>query len=161
MAGADVIEAAIGITLLIIVSYVVIGSIMTTAEVVSNTQKDMTLVQEERLGTAIGIVYANYHTGTGIMDFQIKNMGNEIINYTTLEVMGTWGTDAPVFYKYGNGYSGTWHCIGIDPDTIHPKYVDPNEVLNGEIYDIGLPTHPIVFGAITPNGIINSTTNII
>jgi flagellar protein FlaF len=166
MAGADVIEAAIGITLLIVVSYVVIGSIMTTAEVVSNTQKDMTLLQQERLGTAIGIPAANYRPTYvipgGRMDFQIKNTGNQIINYTTMEVIVTWGTGAPVFYTYGNGYSGTWHCIGINPDTIHPKLVDSGEVLDGRIYD-GMgdpPGQPDAFGVVTSNGIINSTITI-
>jgi hypothetical protein len=119
----------------------------------------MTFLQEERVGTAIDITRAHYHSSTRF-EFQIENTGNQIINYTTLDVLVTWGTNAPVFYTYGDGYGGTWHRTDINPDTIHPGYVDPGEELYGRIYDIG-GTSPNGFGVITPEGIIDSTTNIV
>jgi archaellum component FlaG (FlaF/FlaG flagellin family) len=159
MAGADVIGAAICITLLVLVSYVVVGSIMTTAGVVSNTQNDMALSQEQRAGTSINIIEANHRPSSHRFDFQIQNTGNQIINYTKLEVIVTWDSDAPVFYKNGNGYSRTWYCLSITPDTTNPTYLDPGEVLVGRIYD-GMDVPPDGFGVVTPNGIIDSTTEI-
>jgi len=159
MAGAIIIASAIGILLLVLVGYVLVGSSLASADSIASAQKDMTLLQEERLGTAIDITHAHYQSSTSF-EFQIKNTGNQIINYTTLNVIVTWGTNAPVFYNYRDGYSGTWHRIGINPDTIHPTYVDPGEVLDGRIYDIG-GTKPNEFGVVTPEGIIDTTTVII
>ena len=55
MAVAGIIAAAVGVMLLIVVGYVVVGATITTAETVTNAQKDVTLQNEMRLGTAIVI----------------------------------------------------------------------------------------------------------
>ena len=55
MAVAGIIAAAVGVMLLIVVGYVVVGATITTAETVTNAQKDVTLQNEIRLGTAIVI----------------------------------------------------------------------------------------------------------
>ena len=82
MAGADVIEAAIGITLLLIVSYVVLGGITTAGDMVSTAKKDMTLMQEERLGTSITIADYHYDIIAGPIyeiHFRVLNNGNQVI----------------------------------------------------------------------------------
>jgi len=165
MAGADVIEAAIGITLLIIVSYVVIGGIMTTAEVVSNTQKDMTLLQEERLGTSINITDYHYQIsipGRWYIHFRVRNEGNQIIqNIDTTDVMLIRGSNAPLLYRYGSGtyLTMTWLNRGLErdsarnPEVINPNQWDPGEYLFGEIEVNFLPTTNDRLEVVLSNGV--------
>ena len=49
MAVAEIIGAAVGVLLLIIVAYIVVGSTLTTAETVSFAQKDLTLQQRSAI----------------------------------------------------------------------------------------------------------------
>jgi hypothetical protein len=172
MAGANVIEAAIGITLLIIVSYIVIGSIMTSGEVVSNSQKDITLSQSERLATNINVSYADtyefdstsfnhYH-----VRFRIRNTGNERIDFTKMGVVIIMTTpDLPNYYRYGSGINYEWNLenLRIDqscstPEVVNPGQWDPNEYLCGNVDRV--PTScgswvcpPVVFYAFTGNGV--------
>ena len=55
MAVAGIIAAAVGVMLLIVVGYVVVSATITTAETVTSAQKDVTLQNEMRLGTAFTI----------------------------------------------------------------------------------------------------------
>ena len=55
MAVAGIIAAAVGVILLIIVAYIVVGATISAAETVTSAQKDVTLQNEMRLGTAVVI----------------------------------------------------------------------------------------------------------
>ena len=165
MAGADVIEAAIGITLLLLVCYVVVGSIMTTAAVVSNAQKDMNQLQEGRLNTNIMVTYSDYWwDGTyHEMEFRIKNTGSTKIDYTKLNmVIITQDSPPPTIYinSVGNGVIesspvGTWDFEGIHQDEswtdeiVNLNQWDPGEFLYGWME---MTPHPTEFHVFTPNG---------
>jgi archaellum component FlaG (FlaF/FlaG flagellin family) len=142
MAGVDVIEAAIGITLLLIVSYVVIGSITTAAVTVTSAQNDITQSQLDRIGTSIMIADYHYHgpfSVTYYIDFRVKNTGNQVINDPDkMDLMVIRGSNPPLLYKYGSGSSGSnsWYYDGnydIDitqgAEIINPGQWDPGEMM--------------------------------
>ena len=159
------IEAAIGITLVLIVSYVVIGSIITAANTVSDTRKDITLQNEARLDT--DIVISNVSWGDPSSDklrFNITNTGSEVIgNLNATDVFVGNSTDTPKLYKfdlasspspgYGSATLGTWAYNSIWPDTTHPRMLDPGEMMAIKICN--LPTvHPnTLVGLTTSNGV--------
>ena len=162
MAGADVIEAAIGITLLLIVSYVVLGSITTAANTVSTAQKDITLQNEARLDT--GIMISNVSWNNDCLRFNITNIGSEVIgNLNATDVFVANSTDTPKRYRfdlasspspgYGSAILGTWAYSSICPDDTHPGLLDPGEMMLIKIYY--LPTvHPnTLVGLTTSNGV--------
>ena len=163
MAGADVIEAAIGISLLVIVSYVVIGSIITAANTVSDTRKDVTLQNEARLDTDIVISNVSWINNNCLL-FNITNTGSEVIgNLNATDVFVGNSTDTPKLYKfdlasspspgYGSATLGTWAYNSIWPDTTHPRMLDPGEMMAIKICN--LPTvHPnTLVGLTTSNGV--------
>ncbi len=78
MAVAGIIAAAVGVMLLIVVGYVVVGATITTAETVTNAQKDVTLQNEMRLGTAI--VITDPENSSSIITSNVTNTGTEIIS---------------------------------------------------------------------------------
>jgi len=167
-----VIEAAIGITLLLIVSYVVIGSIITAANTVSTAQKDMTLLQEELLGTSITV--ANYHydkygeTRYGI-DFRVLNNGNQVIrNINKMDVVLYHGSNTPKLYINGSGTLGeyTWKWIKFESsrdinEKINPNQWDPGEYLYGKIEVDYEPSNVDLLDIILANGVKASTTTAI
>jgi hypothetical protein len=173
MAGADVIEAAIGITLLLIVSYVVLGSITTAADTVSTARKDMTLLQEERLGTSIWMADAHYHGTFDVspnrIDFRVRNNGTQIIhNISQTEIMLMLSPNAPVLYKNGplTGLGiTTWFNNGLWLDTtgsqgeiINPGQWDPGEYLWGQVW---VDPQSNQLEVILSNGVKASTVNIL
>ena len=173
MAGADVIEAAIGITLLLIVSYVVLGGITTAGDMVSTAKKDMTLMQEERLGTSITI--ADYHYDviggpTYEIHFRVLNNGNQVIrNIDKMNVVFYHGSDTPKLLINGSGEVGTntWKMIELERDSgwhnevINPNQWDPGEYLFGEIQVNYVPSNVDLLEVILANGVTASTTTAI
>jgi len=173
MAGADVIEAAIGITLVLIVSYVVLGGITTAGDMVSTARKDMTLLQEERLGTSITI--ADYHYDviggpTYEIHFRVLNNGNQVIrNINKTEVFFYHGSDTPKLLINGSGTVGTntWTWIELDWDSVgHSEKVilnqwDPGEYLFCEIQVNYVPSDVDMLDVILANGVTASTTTAI
>ena len=168
MAGADVIGTAICGTLLVIVAYAVVGSIMTTTGVVINAQNDMALSQEQRLGTSITIsnpsaFWADPDPNHKIT-FNLKNTGSEPIrNFNSTDVIISVQGEVPVRYSFaadkvgtgGDGSSNTWSYITITPDNIHPKILDPGEMMSVQINNVvisGSP-HTISLTVATPNGV--------
>jgi len=53
MAVSEIIGAAVGILLLVIVAYVIVGGTLTAGETIATAQKDLTLQNEARLRTSI------------------------------------------------------------------------------------------------------------
>jgi archaellin len=173
MAGADVIGTAICIALLVIVAYVVAGSIITTAGMVTTTQMDMNRLQEERLNTDIVVAYYNLNkdeAGNHEVEFGIKNTGNTIINYTQMNmIIITQDAQRPTIYinRIGDGENGsspvgTWRTDGIwaglwpwPPEVVNPNQWDPGEYL---YVWIQTNPHPLEFYVFTPNGATGQVT---
>jgi archaellum component FlaG (FlaF/FlaG flagellin family) len=181
MAGTDVIGTAICIALLVVVAYVVAGSIMTTAAMVYNSQNDMNMQTEERLNTAIqfsdimGVGFSDWpelgfnfnpSDSTYTLHFHVKNTGLETIrNFTCMDVFVAQSGGAPVLYKFnansvdsignpcGDANGKTWNYYDIVPDDMNPAMLDPGEELSIDICKFGTsPTH-YMLGATTPNGV--------
>ena len=176
MAGADVIGTAICVALLVIVAYVVAGSILTTTGVVINTQSDMNRQIGARLNTAIqvnttpGPTFNQYDWSPNrwYIHFHIINTGNEVIsNFNSTDVYLATSTNAPVQYKFdgaaqdatfggrcGDANSRTWNYYDIFPDdNMNPGMLDPGEELSIDICNFNsIPDHFLV-GATTPNGV--------
>jgi flagellar protein FlaF len=134
VAVAEIIGAAVGVLLLIIVAYIVVGSTLSTAETVSNAQKDLTLQHESRLQTSF--VISDKSRNGPVVNISITNTGTEVISdfshmniftYTDGDIQGYRHL---IFDKMVCGAEGTW-CIpeelGIVPDIIHPNQLDPGE----------------------------------
>jgi len=158
-----VIEAAIGITLVLIVSYVVIGSITTAADTVSTAQKDITLQNEARLDTGIVISNVFWTSGTSYdyLRFNITNIGSEVIgNLNATNVFVANSTDTPKLYKfdlasspspgYGSAILGTWAYNSIQPGTVHTGILDPGETMTINIS---------YFPKVHPNTLVGVTTS--
>jgi len=125
MAGAEIIGAAIGVLLLILVGYLMIGSALTTAEVVASAQKDITIQGEARLQTAINISSVSFGTPTTLI---LKNTGQEpISDFTHMDVVLFYGVNSPQKYSYDSG--GTVDTWKHDPisGTMNPGTLEPGE----------------------------------
>ena len=178
MAGADVIGPAVCIILLVVVCYVVVGSIMTTSGVIFDAQQDMTRLQEERLNTDILVTYSWLWNGDpGLpadpheLEFFIKNTGSTKINYTELNmVIITKDSPPSVIFIYSTGTGeigsssvGTWWFEGIyqkddlswTKENINLDQWDPGEFVAGWIK---MNTHPDGFYVFTRNGATGSLT---
>lgn len=168
MAGGEVIGAAISILLLILVGYVLVGSTLTSAEVVATAQKDMTAIQEERLGTSIFIKNAvsSVVSGKTFVDFKVQNNGNQIIrDFNNINVMLVRGTDTPNLYNVGSGAltTNTWKNDGLYTDTsgtseiIDPLQWNPSEYLYGHI-EVDPALLPNQIKVILANGVTAETS---
>jgi len=157
MAVAGIIAAAVGVMLLIVVGYVVVSATITTAETVTNAQKDVTLQNEMRLGTAI--VITDPEKNSSIIISNISNTGNEIISdfrHMDVIVYDTGSNDYKVctYDSSGSGTNGTWDITNRYQDFIHPSELDP-----GEKYQIRVATRgssPYWFQITTSNGVYAS-----
>src|SRR4030042_2684674 len=128
MAVAGIIAAAVGIMLLIVVAYVVVGATLTTAETLTSAQKDVTLQNEIRLGTAIAISDPT-HTSSNITS-NVTNTGTEIVSdFKHMDVLvydtGTHGYQICTYDSGGSGIPGTWYISSHYLDFIHPSELDP------------------------------------
>ena len=115
MAVAEIIGAAIGVMMLVIVAYVLVGGVLTAAEVVNNAQKDNTLQQEIRLGTDFKITTINQDTYS--INISIQNTGNEVIrDFSHIDI-------------FVNNNTAGYQYLTIDdlPDNIRTKQLGPNK----------------------------------
>lgn len=154
MAVAEIIGAAVGVLLLVVVAYLLVGSTLTAAETMANAQKDLTLQNEARLRTSINIT-ANQPSMDKTVVINVTNNGNEIISdYSHMEVYSYNGTNGFQYYTYctlctpGTGY---WTIQSFENDYIHPNDLDPGERMNIIASFPGV--NPIRFQVTTSNGI--------
>jgi archaeal flagellar protein FlaF len=126
MAFASVLTSAIGILLLIITAYVLVGGTLATTETVVNAQTDMAALHVKMLGTSIKIESTNV-SGPATLDISVRNTGSEpIIDLVHMDVLLMSAGTPPVLYTKDSG----WRLDSISPDTVHPQQWDPGEVLN-------------------------------
>jgi flagellar protein FlaF len=163
MAAAEIIGAAIGVLLLMVVAYVVVSSTLTAAETVASAQKDLTLQNEARLSTSISLnrseIFSNITTF--VLNFSVTNTGNEIISDFDHTDIYTWdGVLSHDYQKYmyeksSTGTPGNW-SITIEHDVIHPNQLDPGEKMWVTVNYIG--DRPTWFQVTTNNGVYAQTT---
>ena len=157
MAIGEIVGAVIGALLLIIVAYLLVGSVLVASETVVNAQKDATLRHEARIGTAFTITNKSNIGST--ITYNISNTGTEIIrdfNHTEVLVRGT-GAYQLCRYDSIGGTPGTWNINNSyhpSPDTIHPHELDPGETFRVRVTLSGGP--PVWFQMTTSNGVYAS-----
>jgi flagellar protein FlaF len=159
MAVAEIIGAAVGVLLLVIVAYLLVGGTITVAETVSTAQKDLTLLQESRMRTSIalsGAVHQVTPLQSNFLNFTVTNNGNEVV--TDLSHVDIFSYDTAsnegVHYSYdvtGSGTPGTWFVVLFDKDTIHQQELDPGDVMR---VSVALPTDTYI-----PNSVQMTTSN--
>jgi flagellar protein FlaF len=160
MAVAEIIGTAIGTMLIIIVAYLLVGNVLNAAEVVSNAQKDMTLLQESRLHTDLSITHVE--VSVNAINLTITNTGTEIISDFP-------HTDVFVYTAGGAGYSEyqynatntmvpySWSGSIVN-DYVHPGELDPGETMFvNAYYPSGEPPVSFEVGICTDNGVYAST----
>jgi len=161
MAVAEIIGAAIGVLLLIVVAYILVGSTLTASETVVNAQKDITLVNEARLKTAISLNKNEISVSGSGLNFSVTNTGNEIVSdFSHMDVYTTDnGLSEYAHYKYDkdkSGAVGSWTITKIDNDYIHPNQLDPGEKAWGMAVFSG--PRPVWVQITTSNGVYAQTT---
>jgi flagellar protein FlaF len=160
MAVGDMIGAAVGVILLVIVAYLLVGSVLSTTQIVTNAQKSATLLEEEQLKTDVTITQASTQTDTDLntdMDINctIINTGNEVISdFAHMDVyVYDNNTGTYQLYLYStSGASGTWTIIGTGTDVIHPRELDPGETYRILVRTLGT-SKPSWFQITTGNAV--------
>ena len=159
MAVAEIIGTAIGTMLIIIVAYLLVGNLLNTAEVVSNAQKEMTLLQESRLHTDLSIT--NVTVSGNVINLTVENTGTETISDFP-------HTDIFVYNLGGAGYSEylynasvttlpySWSGSIINA-YVHPGELDPGESMYVNAYYPGSIPFTFRVGICTNNGVYAST----
>jgi flagellar protein FlaF len=134
MAVGDLIGAAVGVILLVIVAYLLVGSVLSTAQIVTNAQKSATLLEEQQLKTDFTIGQAEVDA-TGI-NCTITNTGNEpISDFSQMDVYvydnstGNYQVYRYVSSTSGTFGTGTWTTYTTGNDYIHSGELDPSETL--------------------------------
>lgn len=147
MSAGPLVASGIGILLLVVTAYVLVGGTLATTEVVVEAQSNLAMHQEARMRTAVEI------QNTTIVDnrtlyVEVKNTGSEpIVDIPLIDVYLHIG-GAPAYVPYGTG----WSKENITPDDIHPGEFDPGETLNLSVpyeMDADLTWVQVV----TPNGV--------
>jgi archaeal flagellar protein FlaF len=128
MAVAEIIGAAIGVLLLVIVAYLLVGGTLSTAETVVTAQKDMTLLQETRMRTSI-IVTDEQPDANNNLNFSITNNGEEAISdLPHMDIFSFNTARGYTHYTYDSENTGapyTWQIIRFENDYIHTSELDP------------------------------------
>jgi archaeal flagellar protein FlaF len=157
MAAAGIIGTAVGVILLIVVAYVVVGATLTAAETMANAQKDVTLQNQMRIGTAFTITDEIHNSS--IIYANITNTGTEIIrdfNHMDILVFDNESGDYRVctYDTTGGGLAGSWYISNYYQDYIHPSELDPGEKFQFRINTQG--NFPEWFQITSGNGVYAS-----
>jgi len=134
MAVADMIGAAVGVILLVIVAYLLVGSVLSTSQVVTNAQKSAFLLEEKQLKTNFYISSVNYTAGN--LNCSITNDGNEpISDFSHMDVIVLYNDPKQdQIYLYSTtGSPGTWTILNPMVNPIHPYELDPNDTFNIQV----------------------------
>lgn len=154
MAFASIIGSAIGILLLIITAYVLVGGILTTTQIAMNAQSEMTAIHIQMLGTEITPVSTT--VGNCTVDtpppkiiMKMNNSGSEPIDLSHIDVFVVKNTGtSPVPIKRASALSCTEWTWSVYPDT--KVQWRPTEVLTMNVtYAV---TPPATIQITTANG---------
>jgi flagellar protein FlaF len=144
MAVSEIIGAAVGVLMLLITAYMLMGGVLYTADVVTSAQKDNTLLQETRLGTDFEITNAEQSSDTSI-NINISNIGSEVIrDFSHMDIIVINNTEG---YQY----------ITLDSDIYKKIQLDPHHTIwvYATLYPPLKADNVIV---VTNNGVFNSKT---
>jgi archaeal flagellar protein FlaF len=157
VAVAEIIGAAIGVLLLVIVAYLLVGGTLTAAETVMTAQKDMTLLNEARLKTSINVTDTPKVVGN-VMTFSIQNNGEEAVSdLPHMDVFSFDPANGYVFYPYNaNGVTSTWEHVRFENDVIHAKELDPGVTM---VVQVTLPDSVAHIANVTPIQVQITTNN--
>ncbi len=145
MAFASIISSAIGIILLIITAYVLVGGVLTTTQVAMNAQSDMTAVHMKMLGTDITIDSISVENSSpNTIYLNMRNSGSEPVDLSEFNVFLEVPESAPVLIPKGSDV-GKW---SISPDIIQWR---PTEELNLSVKYAG--GYPVIIQLTTGNGV--------
>jgi flagellar protein FlaF len=160
MAVAEIIGAAIGVMLLVLVAYLLVGGTLSTAETVVTAQKDLTLLQEARLRTSISIVETDHAVNGSNLYFNVTNSGNErVSDLPHMEVFSFNKTHGYTYYRYSNDLSdGTWSPDHFQNDYIHVKELDPGVNMWGIVRFLPGDPKPDSIQVTTSNGVSASSS---
>ncbi|WP_332449532.1 flagellar protein FlaF [Methanoculleus sp.] len=148
MSAGPLVASGIGILLLVVTAYVLVGGTLATTEVMVEAQNNLAVHQETRMRTAIAI--QNTTIADQTLRVEVKNTGSEpIFDIPSVDVYLQSG-GVPVYIPYGN-----WSNEGITPDEIHPGGLDPGETLTLAV-EFAAPD-PTWVQVVTPNGVSSST----
>jgi len=158
MAVADLIGAAVGVLLLVIVAYMLVGSTLSTAGIVTNAQKAVTLQEQTQLRTDFNISEV---TPVDDITFNctITNTGKEIISdFSHMDIIVyDRNTDDYQLYTYSTVVSpGTWTIVDKGLDIIHHSELDPGESYRVQVTTSGIGISPYWFQITTGNGVYAS-----
>ncbi len=158
MAVAEIIGAAVGVMMLVIVAYMLVGSVLTAAEVVSNAQKDLTLLNEARMRTDISFFPSSVQNSSlNDLSFCLNNTGSEVIrDFTHMDVFTTNSNGMTHYIKATDSGAGYWTIYQFDRDFIHPGMLDPGEAVWINATYVG--EKPATVLVSTSNGVYTSTT---
>lgn len=153
MAVAEIIGSAVGVLLLVIVAYLLVGGTIATAETVVAAQKDMTLLQEMRLRTHITI--DSVTSNDTAITFSITNDGDETISgLSKIDVFSFNSTNHDyIHYKYDDAKTSaeeTWFETSFENDVVHANQLDPGVTMHGVA---------ILYGGDKPHNIRIITSN--
>jgi len=134
MAVAEIIGAAIGVLLLVIVAYILVGGTLSAAEIVANAQKDLTLQNEARIRTNIEL--SGISNTTTSLTFSVKNTGSETISdFSHMDLYTYTPTQGYVYNSYDSCHTctpsdGHWTVqYPFENDYVHPNELDPDETM--------------------------------
>ena len=149
MAAASLVATALGIILLLVTGYVLVGGALTSSQVMMEAQKDMTAAQVEMLGTGMEI----QGVSTSPLYIQVLNSGNiPILDFDHIDIFLFQSGANPTRIEYSSGGEvNTWKKVDINPDAIYRNQWDPGEVLNISVTYSG-PT-PGAVQITTANGV--------
>lgn len=158
MAVSEIIGAAVGVILLVIVAYVVVGSTLFAAETVTTAQKDLTFQQEARMRTAISI--SDQKNESTMIVANITNSGSEIIgDFKHMDVI-VYDKDSGLYdictFTGDAVTAGHWGISQYYNDFIHPHELDPGEKYQIWIQPPASFTTPKWFQITTANGVAAS-----
>jgi flagellar protein FlaF len=157
MAVAGIIGGAIGVMLLIITAYILVNSVIYTAETVTNAQKDMTLLTEIRIGTAFTISNPSctWEDPNYNITYGISNNGTKIISDFKHMSVIVKDSEGYYFYPYKAASTGVyyWEISKYNNDVMHPGQLDPGETFEVTLLD---PDEPNWIQMTTGNGVYAS-----
>ena len=157
MAAASIIGSAVGMLLLIIVAYVIVNSVIYSADVVTTAQNSATSLNEVRLNTHMSLNKTLIGLQPEGLHFSVTNDGNEIIYRLDQMQVYTWDGELANYYTYYNPSvpGNYWDATTVE-GTYHPNHLNPGEDMTVTV--LGLTSIPTKFQITTNNGITAQIT---
>jgi flagellar protein FlaF len=157
MAVAEIIGAAVGVLLLVVVAYLLVGGTLSTAEIVVTAQKDLTAITDARLRTSLTISGVSANATNHGIDIVAVNTGNEPIHdLLHLDAYSFNNSKVYTHYTYDatntGTATGTWSVLNFQDDEIHRKQFDPGVTMTITIVYPG-EEYPSDVLLVTSNGV--------